>query len=108
MATLGTYIVNDINDVKTLDLLTSDMPEICDALVIANPTSDFTDLETEKITNYINNGGDILWMQDPYAFNQENKEIGQFPNVNKVLSLYGIKFSKGVVCEEETSHMVAK
>lgn len=107
MATLGTYIVNDINDVKTLDLLTSDMPEICDALVIANPTSDFTDLETEKITNYINNGGDILWMQDTYAFNQENKEIGQFPNVNKVLSLYGIKFSKGVVCEEETSHMVA-
>ena len=41
--TLATYIENDVNDVNTLDLLTSDMPEeTCDVLVIANPTSDFT------------------------------------------------------------------
>ena len=69
MGTLATYIENDVNDVNTLDLLTSDMPETCDVLVIANPTSDFTNLETEKIQNYINAGGKIVWMQDPYMFN---------------------------------------
>ena len=62
MGTLATYIENDVNDVNKLDLLTSDMPETCDVLVIANPTSDFTDLETEKIQNYINAGGKIVWM----------------------------------------------
>ena len=55
MEQLKVYIENDVNDVNSLDLLTSDMPETCDVLVIANPTSDFTDLETEKIQNYINN-----------------------------------------------------
>ena len=48
MGTLATYIENDVNDVNTLDLLTSDMPETCDVLIIANPTSDFTDLEQKK------------------------------------------------------------
>ena len=62
MEQLKVYIENDVNDVNSLDLLTSDMPETCDVLVIANPTSDFTDLETEKIQNYINNGGNIMWL----------------------------------------------
>lgn len=57
MYALAQQITNEVNDVNTLDLLLSDMPETCDVLIIANPTKDFTDLETEKIQNYINNGG---------------------------------------------------
>lgn len=106
LAQLKTYIENDINDVNTLDLLTSDMPEACDVLIIANPTSDFTDLETEKIQNYINGGGNIMWLQDPYAFNTEMNDGKSFTNVNKILSQYGISFSNGVVCEESTSNML--
>ena len=95
MEQLKVYIENDVNDVNSLDLLTSDMPETCDVLVIANPTSDFTDLETEKIQNYINNGGNIMWLQDPYAFTEPQ---GELTNVNKILSQFGIIFANGVVC----------
>ena len=103
MEQLKVYIENDVNDVNSLDLLTSDMPETCDVLVIANPTSDFTDLETEKIQNYINNGGNIMWLQDPYAFTQPQ---GELTNVNKILSQFGISFSYGVVCEQSSSNML--
>ena len=103
MEQLKVYIENDVNDVNSLDLLTSDMPETCDVLVIANPTSDFTDLETEKIQNYINNGGNIMWLQDPYAFTEPQ---GELTNVNKILSQFGIIFSNGVVCEQSSSNML--
>ena len=107
MKTLATYIENDVNDVNKLDLLTSDMPETCDVLVIANPTSDFTDLETEKIQNYINAGGKIVWMQDPYMFISGWTESTTYPNISKILSQFGISFSSGVVCEESSSNMIA-
>ena len=106
MAIFATYIENDINDVNTLDLLTEDMPETCDILVIASPTKDFTDLETEKIQNYINGGGNIMWMQDPYLFSNTITDGKDLVNVNKILSQYGISFSNGMVCEQEESNMI--
>ena len=102
---LAQQITNEVNDVSTLDLLLSDMPETCDVLVIVNPTKDFTDLEREKIENYINNGGKIVWMQDPYMFNEDSSG-SNLVNVNKILSLYGISFSKGIVCEQSSANML--
>ena len=104
--TLGKRIENDVNDVDSLDLLTSDMPEVCDALIIVNPTKDFTDIETQKIETYINNGGKIIWMQDPYIFNPDDPDGSKLVNVNKILSMYGISFSKGVVCEQSQDNML--
>lgn len=107
VATLKAYIENDVNDVNTLDLLSVDMPETCDILIIANPTSDFTDLETEKIQNYINGGGKIIWLQDPYVTIATTQNEVNMPNINKILSQFGISFSKGIVCEQSTNNMVA-
>ena len=104
---LAQDITNEVNDVNTLDLLSSDMPSQCDVLVIANPTKDFTDLETSKIQTYINGGGKIVWLQDPYIFNESDTTGASLVNVNKILSQYGISFSKGVVCEASSSNMIA-
>ncbi|MBR3134773.1 MAG: GldG family protein [Clostridia bacterium] len=103
---LSQYVVNDVNDVSSLDLLSSDMPETCDVLVIANPTKDFTDIETEKIQTYINNGGKIIWLQDPYM-NIKNYNADNFKNTNSILSQFGISFSRGYVLEESTDNMIA-
>ena len=104
---LAQDITNEVNDVNTLDLLSSDMPTQCDVLIIANPTKDFTDLETTKLQNYINGGGKIVWLQDPYIFNESDTTGTTLVNVNKILSLYGISFSKGVVCEGSSNNMIA-
>lgn len=103
---LSQYIINEVNDVAKLDLLSSDIPEVCDALIIASPVKDFTEIETEKLQTYINNGGKIMWMQDPYI-KIRNYDPNNFPNMNKILSQFGISFSKGVIIEQSPDNMVA-
>ena len=100
------YVENEVNEVNTLDLLSADMPEICDVLVVANPVKDFTDVETEKIQTYINNGGKILWLQDPYL-NIRNYDENNYPNLKKILSQFGISFSKGIVIESTADNTIA-
>ena len=106
MYMLAQFIGNEVNDVATLDLLSSEMPEKCDVLVIANPQKDFTDVETAKIQTYINNGGKIFWLQDPYV-NIRNYDANNFKNLNSILSQFGISFSKGIVVEQSTDNMIA-
>lgn len=103
--TLGQYIVNDVNDVDGLDLLSSEIPETCDVLVIANPTKDFTDVEKSKIDTYINNGGKIIWLQDPYI-NINKYDSNNFKNINSILDEFGISFSKGIVYEQDPDRVV--
>ena len=81
------------------------MPEACDVLVVANPQKDFTDIETQKIQTYINNGGKIIWLQDPYI-NIVNYDPANFKNINSILDQFGISFSKGLVCEQNADNMV--
>lgn len=103
---LNQGIINEVMDVSSIDLLTKDMPEICDVLIIASPTNDFTSVETEKIQNYINNGGKIVWLQDPYL-NIRNYSEDMFPNMNTILSQFGISFSKGFICENNSEASLA-
>ncbi len=106
LSSLNQGIINEVMDVSTIDLLTKDMPELCDVLIIANPITDFADVEVEKIQNYINNGGKIVWMQDPYI-NVRNYTNDMFPNMKKILSQFGISFSKGFICENDSDHALA-
>ena len=73
------------------------MPEDCELLIISNPTTDFSDIETARIQKYIKNGGSIMWMQNPSLLN--TKEDGKKDNINKILDEYGIRFGNGIVCE---------
>ena len=86
MQYLNMYLQNEVNQVETLDVLsTGKIPEDCSTLVIASPEKDFDDVATNAITEYINRGGNILWLNAAIA-----KQI-DLPNVNKVLALYGVK-----------------
>lgn len=100
MIVLKTYLENEVNDVETLDLLVKEtIPEDASLLVIASPQKDFLDKEVEQITNYINNGGKILWMNDPTL------KDTNFPNMQKLLDLFGAKFEEGIVLEQDANKM---
>ena len=100
MSLLAVYMENEVNEVEELDLLTTEFPEDCDTLVIASPLKDFADMEAQKITNYINNGGNILWLNDAKI------EETQMPNIQKILDLYGMSVSNGVIVETSSSRML--
>lgn len=77
LITINAYIQNEINDVSSLDLLQSNIPDDCDTLVIASPSKDFEELEANKILEYINKGGNILWLGQPTIVDVD------FPNMKK-------------------------
>lgn len=100
---LGVYLQNEITEVETLNILsTGNVPEDCDTLVITTPSKDFDDVATTAITNYINNGGNILWLNAAMAVQVD------LPNVNKILALYGVNpFQVGIIRETDSSKMVS-
>lgn len=97
------YLQNEVNEVKTLDILSEGkVPEDCSTLVITSPETDFDDIATNAIIEYINKGGNILWLNAAIA---QDKEL---TNVNKVLAMYGVNpFEVGIIRETESSKMVS-
>lgn len=104
MITFSERLENEVYEIQKLNLLVrNEIPKDCTVLVIASPENDFTDYETELITNYINNGGNILWLNDSYSHE------GTLANVQKILDLYGVEVSnEGVVFETDTSKMLVQ
>ena len=104
MYMLSIYLGNEVNETDTLDILSvGKVPDDCDTLVITSPSKDFDDVATNAILDYINKGGNILWMNAAIATEVD------FPNVNKVLETYGIKpFEVGIIRETDTSKMVSE
>jgi len=100
LATINAFIQNEINDVSSLDLLQTEIPEDCDALVIASPTKDFDEVETNKILDFIKKGGNILWLNNPSIIDVD------YPNIHKILEQFGIAFSKGMIAEQDSSKIV--
>ena len=86
--------------VKTLNLLQqSAVPADASILVIANPTIDLAPGEVQAIRSYLEKNGHLFVMQDvgPQAL----------PNLNGLLSYYGVTFQNGFVVEEDPNHYVA-
>ena len=82
---LNVYLENEVTEVDTLNILsTGNVPEDCDTLVITSPSKDFDDVAKTAIINYINKGGNILWLNAAMATSAD------LPNVNEVLALYGV------------------
>ena len=104
MYMLSIYLGNEVNETETLDILSvGKVPDDCDTLVITSPSKDFDDVATNSILDYINRGGNILWLNVAIATEVD------FPNVNKVLETYGIKpFEVGIIRETDTSKMVSE
>lgn len=103
MQYLNMYLQNEVNEVKILDILSKGkVPEDCNVLVITTPEKDFDDLATNAIMDYINKGGNILWLNAAAAQKIE------LSNVNKVLARYGVEpFEVGIIRETDSSKMVS-
>lgn len=100
---LNMYLQNEINEVESVDVLTTGkVPDDCDTLVIVMPSKDFDELATNAIIDYINAGGNILWFQAATG------TATDMPNVNKVLEMYGVSpFGVGIIREGDTSKMIS-
>ena len=99
---LSQYLENEVLEYEELNMLTvGSIPEDCKTLVITTPTKDFDELTTTEILKYIQNGGNILWLNDAYGTKID------LPNVNKILAEYAVNpFETGYVYETDTNRIV--
>lgn len=82
--------------VKDVNISTGEIPEDCKILISVSPTSDFTDDETSKINEYLDNGGNIIFLLNP---NDDSSE--QYKNINDITGEYGIYMDYDIVRESD-------
>ncbi len=97
---LQRYLQNESYDIHTLDLLvTKDIPEEANLIIIQSPQKDFFEEEVNTLTTYIQKGGKLLYISDPFI----TKEA--FPNLQKLLDQFGLTIENGIILEQDTSKM---
>jgi len=101
MGIIANQLIAEANDIDLLDIITTgNVPEDCDCLIITTLKQDLSDLEKDKILEYMNNGGKILMLTS-----QNTLEVDT-PNFDQILAYYGITLEYGAIFEQDTSKML--
>ena len=100
--TLTAALENQNLAVSALDLLSSDIPDDCDLLIINNPAQDFASAgalvdEMSALRSYLQQGGKLMITTDCY-----NKT----PNLDALLAEFGLSRTEGLVVEGDSSHVL--
>lgn len=76
---------------KTIDLKTTAIPEDCSALLLIGMINDMTQEESEKVKNYLTEGGRVAWFLS-YAGVER-------PVQKALLNYYGLTYEELLLCE---------
>lgn len=82
-------------NVNSVDITKEDIPENTNIVVVPAPKNDYLESEITKLSNFLNNNGD-LGKQMIYVASYGQEET---PNLDEFLSEYGLAIGKGVICE---------
>lgn len=88
---LGLYTTEELQTAKGKNF---EIPDNCATLVIPSLNSDISKTISDKIIDYINKGGNILFLNDV----SESKEK-EMPNYQAILDLYGMSFKRDYIAE---------
>lgn len=100
--TIKNSIKSEANNVNSLNVLVKgQIPEDCDCLVITTLKEDITELERDKVIEYINKGGKLLLLTDP------NIMGATLTNFKQILDVYGITISDAILLEQDDNKIMA-
>ena len=90
-----TLLVANGYNVSDVDITKEDIPADTDIAIIAAPTVDYLPEEVQKVSDYMNNGGE-LGKQLIYVASYSQ---GETPVLDEFLAEYGLEVGEGVICE---------
>lgn len=98
---LGTSIAAlfDKANYETADLntvLTAEIPDDCDLLLINAPETDFTEDEVKNLESYVASGGKLMIL----PLSQEEN----LPNLTQLMKDYGLKMTEGYIADSTRSY----
>ncbi|MDT8282683.1 MAG: GldG family protein [Gammaproteobacteria bacterium] len=76
-------------NLQTVNLLERTLPADTKLLVIASPTERYLAGEIEQLKNYIDNGGNLLWLTDP----------GELAGLETIATSLGLQLQDGVIID---------
>lgn len=90
-------------DVQVTDIRKDEFPENADIVMIAAPTSDLNQAQIEKLDSYLNgqSGSKTLLVFS-------SSIMPELPNLNSLLSEYGISITRDIVYEGNSSNTISK
>lgn len=94
--TLISNIKNDNMECSSLSLLTSDIPDDAETVIINRPSSDINTDEAKMLSEFLEGGGNLVLTTLYSSLN--------LPNLMGVLSEYGLSPIEGMIVEENTSY----
>lgn len=84
----------------SLNIQTQQIPNDVDIIIIPAPKVDYSEAETEKISNWLTNNGelerDLIYVASP--------EQGETPNLDALLYRYGITVESKLIYETDSNH----
>src|SRR5581483_7180441 len=93
-------IQGDSYAAKSVDLLQkAEIPSDCSVLVIAGPSTDYTQPEVDAIRNYVQNGGRALIMVDP-PLKIEGHPVAENAPLMTLLASWGVNPDNDLVLDE--------
>ena len=94
------YVSTENYALEELSLLTSDIPDDAEALLLNKPTSDLTEEEADKLASYVKGGGDLIVVTACDIYTE-----AELPNLAALLAEFGMKAEEGLVLEYDSSHV---
>lgn len=82
-------LINNGVDTDTISLAENKIPENTDVLVVADPKTEYSENEKEKIVSYLRNGGNAFILGEP----------GKQFILNDILNEIGVKLDDGVIVQ---------
>lgn len=98
LSSIETYFEANNYTFTDVNLVTDNIPEDTDLIVIAAPFVDYTDADIAKLNDFLNQGGSVVYFA---AASQP-----QLPILENFLAQWGITFLPGSVIETDSSNMV--
>ena len=89
-------------DVQEVNLLTDEIPEDTQVLMLPTPTTDYTEEELQKMRDFLSKDGPMV---DRTLFVTCHPTQGELPKFAGFLEEWGVKVEEGVVAETDTSRV---
>jgi ABC-2 type transport system permease protein len=78
-------------------VMTAQVPDDCDLLLMYAPTTDLSEQEAETISSYLQSGGKVMVLLG-------DKGKGELPNLESVLKTYGLELADGYIADLQRNY----
>ena len=104
MTGFTTLLENNAYDIEEVSLLNGEISPESEFLVIYAPDADIDDKIYSTLSEWLDNGG--KYGHHIIYFPNDQKDVSEYPNLNTLLSDYGMKLRYGYIYEDSNDHLL--